>query len=73
MKKALVAMILMAILLIGGGGFISIIITAMIGGGVEQSFIYPIYAGIIVLTGIVVGATDMILEELKEIKEMMKN
>ena len=55
-----------------GGGLISVAISSVIGGGVEQSFIYPIYAGIIVLTGVVVGATEVILFEIKDLKEMMK-
>ena len=49
MKKAIVAMLLMAVFLLGGGGLISIVFSSIAGGGVEQSFIYPIYAGIIVL------------------------
>lgn len=72
MKKVIVAMLLMAVFLIGGGGFISMVISSMIGGGIEQSFIYPLYAGIIVLTGVVVGATEVILSEIRELKEMMK-
>lgn len=73
MKKAIIAMLLMAILLVGGGGLISIIISSMIGGGAEQSYIYPIYAGIIVLAGIVVGAAEIILKEINELKAMMKS
>ena len=52
MKKAIVAMLLMAVFLLGGGGLISIVFSSIAGGGVEQSFIYPIYAGIIVLAGL---------------------
>lgn len=39
MKKAIVAMLLMAVLLIGGGGFISMAISSVIVGGIEQSLI----------------------------------
>lgn len=53
MKKAIVAMLLMAVFLLGGGGLISIVFSSIAGGGVEQSFIYPIYAGIIVLAGLI--------------------
>lgn len=73
MKKVIVAMLLMSVFLIGGGGFISMVISSMIGGGIEQSFIYPLYAGIIILTGVVVGVTEVILSEIRELKEMMKN
>ena len=41
MKKALIAMLLMAIFLIGGGGLVSMLFTHALGGGVEQSYIYP--------------------------------
>ena len=43
----------MAVFLLGGGGLISIVFSSIAGGGVEQSFIYPIYAGIIVLAGLI--------------------
>lgn len=54
MKKALIAMLLMAIFLIGGG--------------VEQSYIYPIYGAIIVLTGVIVGAAQVIVNEIRNQK-----
>ena len=45
MKKAIVAMLLMAVFLLGGGGLISIVFSSIAGGGVEQSFIYPNLCG----------------------------
>ena len=71
MKKAIVAMLLMAVFLLGGGG-ISIVFSSIAGGGVEQSFIYPIYAGIIVLAGLIVGAVDIIVNEIRELKKAME-
>ena len=68
MKKAIVAMLLMAVFLLGGGGLISIVFSSIAGGGVEQSFIYPIYAGIIVLA----GAVDIIVNEIRELKKAME-
>lgn len=73
MKKAIIAMVLMAIFIIGGGGLISMVFTSMVGGGVEQSYIYPIYGAIIVLTGIIVGATQIIFDEIKELKTILKD
>lgn len=67
MKNVFIAMALMAMLLIGGGGIISMLFTSLLGGGLEQSFIYPIYGAIIVLTGVVVGATQMVIDEIKEL------
>ena len=37
MKKALIAMLLMTIFLIGGGGLVSMLFTHALGGGAEQS------------------------------------
>lgn len=72
MKKAIVAMLLMAAFLLGGGGLISIVFSSIAGGGVEHSFIYPIYAGIIVLAGLIVGAVDIIVNEIRELKKAME-
>ncbi|WP_286680501.1 hypothetical protein [Tepidanaerobacter sp. EBM-49] len=73
MKKAFIAMGLMALLMIVGGGLISMIFTSLVGGGIEQSYIYPIYGGIIVLTGVVVGASQSVIEEIKDLKELLKD
>ena len=51
---------------------ISIVFSSIAGGGVEQSFIYPIYAGIIVLAGLIVGAVDIIVNEIRELKKAME-
>lgn len=68
MKKALIAMLLMAIFLIGGGGLVSMLFTHALGAGVEQSYIYPIYGAIIVLTGVIVGAAQVIVNEIRNQK-----
>ena len=41
----------------------------IIGGGVQESFIYPIYGGIILLSGLLVVCTELILEEIKSLKD----
>lgn len=68
MKKALIAMLLMAIFLIGCGGLVSMLFTHALGGGAEQSYIYPIYGAIIVLTGVIVGAAQVIVNEIRNQK-----
>lgn len=73
MKKAFISMGLMALFLIAGGGLISMIFTSLVGGGIEQSYIYPIYGGIIILTGVVVGASQLVIEEIKELKKMLEH
>ena len=66
MKKALIAMVVMLLVMVWPlGGLWQIILNPIIGGGIEQSFIYPLYIGIIILAGIVVGCTDLIIKEIR--------
>jgi len=69
MKKAIAAMVVMFILIIPLGGIWGILLQPLIGGGSEQSFIYPIYAGIILLAGLIVGCTVAIIEEIRTFKK----
>ena len=41
------------------------ILSPIIGGNTEQTFIYPIYIGIILLAGLVVGCTSLIISEIR--------
>ena len=50
-----------------------VIVSNLIGGGVSATFLYPIYGGIILLTGLVVGCTAVVLDEIKFLKEEIKN
>ena len=66
MKKTLITMVVMFLVMVWPlGGLWEIVLKPLIGGGVEQSFIYPLYVGIIVLAGIVVGCTGLIIEEIR--------
>lgn len=71
MKKVLGIMAFFIIVMIFGGGAISIVITKMVGGGVDESYIYPIYGGIILLSGLIVGCTVIIIDEFKEVKTVL--
>lgn len=71
MKKVLGVMAFFIIIMIFFGGDISIVITKMIGGGVDESYIYPIYGGIILLSGLIVGCTVIIINEFKEVKDIL--
>lgn len=71
MKKVLGVMAFFIIVMIFFGGAISIVITKMMGGGVDESYIYPIYGGIILLSGLIVGCTVIIINEFKEVKDML--
>ncbi len=42
---------------------------SVIGGGVERTYLYPLYGGLIVPAGIIVGAAEIIREDIKELKE----
>ena len=44
-------------------------LSKIVGGGVEQSYIYPLYGGQIILSGIVVACTCIIYDEITAIKK----
>lgn len=69
MKYVLLAMGIMSFILIGGAGTISIILTKILGGGIEESFIYPIYGGLIVLSGMVAVVCEILLVEIRDLKK----
>lgn len=68
MKKVLAAMAAMFVALVPLGGVWGILLRPMIGGGVEQSFLYPIYGGLILLAGLIVGSGTVLYEEIKKIQ-----
>ena len=69
MKKIIITMVAMFILIIPLGGVWGILLQPIIGGGAEQTFLYPIYAGIVLLAGLIVGCTVLILEEIRSLKK----
>ena len=70
MKKMLAAMAAMFILIVPFGGLWTVIFQPIVGGGgVDLSPIYPIYAGIILLSGLIVGCTVVILEEVRSLRK----
>lgn len=71
MKKALITMVVMFALTIWPFGGIWQLLSGILGGGVQESFLYPIYGGIILLSGLIVVCTELILEELKSLKADM--
>ena len=68
MKKALVTMVVMFAFTIWPFGGIWQLLSGILGGGVQESFLYPIYGGIILLSGLIVVFTELILEEIKSLK-----
>ena len=73
MKKAIIMMI--EVFALGVWPFSGVwqLLSGIIGGGVRESFIYPIYGGIILLSGIIVVCTELILEEIKSLKDDIKD
>lgn len=73
MKNIIISIIIVfALMIFPFGGLFSSLFKFIIGGGVEQSFIYPIYLGIIILVAIIVGATNIILDEIKQLKRYIE-
>lgn len=74
MKKVLGAMIGMFVSVVLLGGVWTLIFRPLIGVSVvELSFIYPIYAGLIILSGIVVGCSVAIHDEIEKLRKEIKN
>ena len=74
MKKILGVMVTMFFLICWPfGGIWAIIFQPIIGGGVEQSFLYPLYAGLIILSGIIVGCAVILHEEIKALRDEIRN
>lgn len=73
MKKVIIAMVVMLLAIVLLGGVWSIIFSPIIGGGVEQSYIYPIYGGMILLAGLVVGAAVVLNEEIEKLRKEIKS
>ncbi len=38
-------------------------------GGVQETYLHPVYSGIILLSGLIVACTKIVLDEIKELKE----
>ena len=55
MKKAIITMVVVFALVVWPFGGVWQVLSGIIGGGVQESFIYPIYGGIILLSGLIVG------------------
>ena len=69
MKKVAGVMLGMFALMIWPfGGILGAVLKPLVGGGVEQSFLYPIYIGLILLSGLVTGCTILIITEIRSLR-----
>ena len=73
MKKAVITMIVVFAFVIWPFSGVWQLLSGVIGGGVQESFLYPIYGGIVLLAGIIVVCTELILEEIKSLKADTKS
>ena len=72
MKKAIIAMIVVFAFVVFPFGGVWQLLSGVIGGGVRETFIYPIYGGIVLLAGLIVVCTELILEEIISLKDEIK-
>lgn len=73
MKKVIAAMAAMVLVMVPLAGLWGALLKPILGGGVEQSFIYPVYIGLILLAGLIVGSAAVLYEEIKKLQEEIKN
>lgn len=73
MKKALITMSVMFAFTIWPFSGIWQLLSGILGGGVQESFLYPLYGGVILLAGLIVVCTELILEEIKSLKVDIKS
>ena len=72
MKKVLIAMAAMFLLIVFPGAAFWSMLSRLIGGGVSETYLYPIYGGIVLLAGLVVGCAVVILDEIKSLREEIR-
>ncbi|OLS03037.1 hypothetical protein [Tissierella creatinophila] len=71
MKKILGTLVTFFLLMTVGAGIWIVLFRSFLQGGAEQEYLYPIYGGIVLLSGLIAGCTVIIIEELKEVKTML--
>lgn len=64
----LLVMAVFFLLMTFGGGIWVPLFSAICGGGVKETFLYPIYGGIVSLAGLMVLCAILIIEEIRELK-----
>ncbi len=73
MKYALAAMVAMFALIVWPLSWVWYLsLSGILGGGVSESFLYPIYGGLILLSGLIVFCTNRILDEVRSLRDEIK-
>lgn len=68
LKWTLLVMVVFYLLMTFGNGFSILLFEPIVGGGVQQSYLYPIFGGIVFLAGLVAVCTTLIIEEVRMLK-----
>lgn len=68
MYKVLGIMFAFWVLLTFGAGISVPLFSSVVGGGVAESFLYPIYFGIMLLAGLIAACTIIILDVIKKLE-----
>ncbi len=71
-KLVLVTMGFFWFMLSIGGPIAVYIFKGVMGGGLEQDFLYPIYFGIVMLSGLIVFCTCFIAESIADLRDSYK-
>lgn len=64
-KSIVITLLLFFLAMTVFGGAFGVLLKPLIGGEVQESYLYPIYGGIMLLAALMVGCTCVILEELR--------
>ena len=72
MKYALAAMAAMFALIVWPLRWVWQLLSGIIGGGGWETFFYPIYGGLILLSGLIVFCTNRILDEVRSLRDEIK-
>lgn len=70
MKKILGTMVAFFILMTVGAGILIVPLNCILQVGPEDEYFLLIYGGIILLSGLIVGCTIIIIEEVREVKNI---
>lgn len=74
MKKVIITVIAMFLLICWPlGGLWGAMLSPVIGGGASELYLYPIYGGIILLAGVIVGCTSVVCERIQQLKDELKD
>lgn len=64
-KSIFITLLLFFLAMTVFGGVFGMLLEPIIGGGVQESYLYPLYGGIMLLAALLVGCTCVILDELR--------